>query len=200
MHGTVAAHLTAWESFYIIVASSAGALTGLQFVVMALIAEVEKKSSRHEVSAFGTPTVMHFCAVLLTGAVLSTPWGSLRDVAIALGAAGLAGVIYTLIVIKRARRQTGYHPDVGDWMWHAVAPLSAYLALVLSAITLPRTPDAALFVVGGAALALLFTGIHNSWDTVTYIAVGPGRPKQQGARPAHHLITPPEGDNPPRVP
>ena len=29
----------AWESFYVIVGSSAGALTGLQFVVMTLIAQ-----------------------------------------------------------------------------------------------------------------------------------------------------------------
>src|SRR5947209_6792396 len=33
--------LERWESFYVIVGSSAGALTGLQFVVMALIAEAE---------------------------------------------------------------------------------------------------------------------------------------------------------------
>jgi hypothetical protein len=39
MHNAVAAHLSAWESFYIIVGSSAGALTGLQFVVMALVVE-----------------------------------------------------------------------------------------------------------------------------------------------------------------
>ena len=26
----------------------------------------------------------------------------------------------------------------------------------------------AVFVVGGAALLLLFIGIHNAWDTVTY--------------------------------
>jgi len=31
--------LAAWNSFYVIVGSSAGALTGLQFVVMTLIAE-----------------------------------------------------------------------------------------------------------------------------------------------------------------
>jgi len=28
----------------------------------------------------------------------------------------------------------------------------------------------ALFTVGGVALFLLFIGIHNAWDTVTYIA------------------------------
>jgi len=172
MHDAVATHLAAWESFYIIVASSAGALTGLQFVVIALIAEVDRKSTRHEVSAFGTPNVVHFCAVLLVGAILSTPWGSLANVALAIGAVGLAGVIYGAIVIKRALSQKAYKPDFGDWMWHTVLPLAAYSSLLLAGITLYRDPRSALFLVGAAALTLLFIGIHNAWDTVTYIALG----------------------------
>jgi lipid-binding SYLF domain-containing protein len=46
-----------WESFYVIVGSSAGALTGLQFVVIALIAENQAARSMREIRAFGTPTV-----------------------------------------------------------------------------------------------------------------------------------------------
>jgi len=38
MHEAAASTLSAWENFYVIVGSSAGALTGLQFVVMTLIA------------------------------------------------------------------------------------------------------------------------------------------------------------------
>jgi hypothetical protein len=33
-------------------------------------------------------------------------------------------------------------------------------------------PRAALFGVGACALLLLFIGIHNSWDTVTYNVFG----------------------------
>ncbi len=57
--------LKAWESFYVIVGSSAGALIGLQFVVITLIAESRMRSTGHELAAFGTPTVLHFVAVLL---------------------------------------------------------------------------------------------------------------------------------------
>ena len=172
MHSALAAHLSAWESFYIIVGSSAGALTGLQFVVIALISESGVPSSRHEVSAFGTPTVIHFCAVLLLGAILSAPWGSLSSAAFALGVSGLAGVAYTSIVIRRAWRQPRYKPDLGDWTWHTVLPLLSYTALVVAAIALPRSPAPALFVTGAASLTLLFVGIHNSWDTVTYVVTG----------------------------
>ena len=56
----VVSPLARWENFYVIVGSSAGALTGLQFVVMALIADAQAKATMHEVRAFGTPTVVHF--------------------------------------------------------------------------------------------------------------------------------------------
>lgn len=63
--------LAAWETFYVIVGSSGAALTGLQFVVIALVAESRRKSTFKEIDAFGTPTIVHFCAVLLVSAILS---------------------------------------------------------------------------------------------------------------------------------
>jgi hypothetical protein len=40
-------------------------------------------------------------------------------------------------------------------------------------VALPRTPSHSLFFVAGASLLLLFIGIHNAWDTVTYVAIQP---------------------------
>jgi hypothetical protein len=164
--------LAAWEGFYIIVGSSGGALTGLQFVVIALIAEARRQSTAQEISAFGTPTVVHFCSVLLVSAILSAPWQGLSRVALALSACGLAGVVYCLIVVRRARRQAGYRPVFSDWLGHAVLPLIAYALLLSAAILLPAYPQRALFVIGAMSLLLLFIGIRNAWDTVTYVAVG----------------------------
>jgi len=160
-----------WESFYVIVGSSGAALTGLQFVVMALIAESERQSTGREISAFGTPTVIHFCAVLLVSAIVSAPWHSLSSVAFALGACGVAGVAYGVIVIGRARRQMGYRPVFEDWLWHAVLPLIAYALVLVAASLLTRHPQRPLFLVALAVLLLLFIGIHNSWDTITYFAI-----------------------------
>lgn len=179
--------LAAWEGFYIIVGSSGGALTGLQFVVIALIAEAKRQSTAQEVSAFGTPTVVHFCSVLLMSAILSAPWQGLSRVAPALGACGLAGVVYCLIVVRRARRQAGYRPVFSDWLGHAVLPLIAYALLLSAAILLPAYPQRALFVIGAMSLLLLFIGIRNAWDGVTYVAVGafqtpkepPGEPPRE---------------------
>ena len=163
--------LLTWENFYIIVGSSAGALTGLQFVVMALVADTGARTGTSEVDAFGTPTIVHFCAVLLVSAVLSAPWPELWQAAAAVGAIGTAGVIYTLIVMRRARRTQNYKPETEDWVWHAVLPLIAYVTLVVGAAALPAREVPALFAIGVYSLLLIFTGIHNAWDSVIYVSM-----------------------------
>jgi hypothetical protein len=172
----VSSPLHAWESFYVIVGSSAAALTGLQFVVMALVAEREKKSTITEVDAFGTPTVVHFSAVLLVSAALSAPWPTLTGADLVVGSCGLAGVAYVALVVRRVRRQTGYRPVFEDWLWHVVLPFFAYAALLVASTTIASHATAGLFAVGAVALLLLFIGIHNAWDTVTYVAIDRASP------------------------
>src|SRR5437899_12469086 len=104
---TAVSPFSAWESFYVIIGSSAAALTGLQFVVVVLGAEARSLRAP-TVGAFGTPTVIHFCAVLLISAILSVPWRAVSNAGLALGAAGVAGIVYMWIVIRRARAQKGY--------------------------------------------------------------------------------------------
>ena len=158
----------AWENFYVIVGSSAAALTGLQFVVVVLGAEA--RSIGPEVGAFGTPTVVHFCAALLISAILSVPWRAVSNAGLALEAVGLAGIVYMAVVIRRALRPSRYVPVLEDWLWHCAFPLVAYVTLLVTAFVLQRDPPRTLLVIGGTALFLLFIGIHNAWDAVTYIA------------------------------
>src|SRR3989449_11637910 len=82
---------SAWESFYVSNGSSAAALTGLQFVVVVLGAEA--RSLGPEVGAFGTPTVVHFCPVLLMSAILSVPWRAVSHAGLFLAAVGVAGSV-----------------------------------------------------------------------------------------------------------
>jgi hypothetical protein len=174
--------LSQWENFYVIAGSSAGALTGLQFVVIALMAESEMAGSSKEIRAFGTPTVVHFCAALLVSAIATAPWKTMGGAALALGASGAGGVIYAITVIRHARGQTGYSPDAEDWAWYAFIPLLAYAALFAAAILLEGHPETSLFAVAGVTLLLLFVGIHNSWDTVTYVAMKHRRRRREKKR------------------
>ena len=160
--------LAEWDSFYVIVGTSAGALIGLQFVVMTLIAEAPTPRGAEAGAAFGTPTVVHFGAVLLLAALLRVPWQTIMAPAVLLGLMGLGGVIYATITIRRVRRQSVYEPEFEDWLFHALLPAAAYAVLVLSAAAAPIYPHEALFGVGAVALLLLFIAIHNAWDTVAY--------------------------------
>ena len=165
-----------WESFYVIVGSSGAALTGLQFVVIALMVDVRRRSTLHEVDAFATPTIVHFCAVLLVSAILSAPWSSPGGPMLLLSATGAAGAVYALVIAGRARRQAGYKPVMEDWVFHVILPMAAYALLLAAALMLRRHPHAALFSIATTTLGLLFVGIHNAWDAVTFIAVGAAPP------------------------
>lgn len=160
-----------WESFYVIVGSSAGALTGLQFVVMALVADRPGRGGHQEIAAFGTPTVVHFMAVLLIAAILSAPWEELNHLAWVIGSFGLTGIIYTAVVTRRAGRTERYQPVLEDWIFHVVLPFVSYALMLVAAGTVSRFDTPALFAIGTASLVLLSVGVHNAWDTVTYLAL-----------------------------
>jgi hypothetical protein len=161
----------AWENFYIIVGSSAGALTGLTFVAVSLVAELRLRGAERGIATFTTPTIVHFSVVLFICALLSAPWPDLLPPAFILGLCGLAGVIYALIITQRIRRTDNYAPVLEDWLANSIGPLVAYLALMVGAALLPGNPEPALFVIAGALLLLLFDGIHNAWDVTTYLTV-----------------------------
>ena len=161
---------SAWESFYVIVGSAGGALTGLQFVVIALLTELRKKRTLDQLDAFATPSIVHFCAVLLIGAMLSAPWESVTSTAIALGVVGVAGIVYTAIIMRRVTHQSTYQLVFEDWLFHTALPFVAYAAVLTAGLTLTRDTSDASFGVAGASLLLLFVGVHNAWDTVTFLA------------------------------
>jgi hypothetical protein len=121
---------------------------------------------------------VHFCLSLFVAAVLSAPWQGLATVMWLILATGLAGILYTLIALRRARRQTNYRPVAEDWIWHAILPMVAYVVLAVASLWIGKDPARALFPVGAAALMLIFIGIHNAWDAVAYIAIQ-AQPKRQ---------------------
>jgi hypothetical protein len=167
--------LSAWQNFYVIVGTAGGALIGIQFVVIALVADSPRQTDRESIHAFGTPTVVHFGATLAIAAILCAPWPSLFALSIALLLLGVAGFGYAVIVFHRARRQKGYEPGVEDWIWYVTLPCCAYATLAIGAALLSRITEDALFIVAAAAISLLFVGIHNAWDTVTYIVTDENR-------------------------
>lgn len=162
--------LDGWGNFYVIVGSSAGALIGLQFVVMTLIAGRHTDRSEAKAGdAFSTPSVVHFAVVLLLSAAGSAPWTGLDALKVLWGLVGLGGIVYAVVVARRMRAQTAYRPVFEDWLCHVLLPLAVYAALAGAAFAAHTYTRPSLLLVGAAALLLLFIGIHNAWDTVTHL-------------------------------
>jgi hypothetical protein len=161
--------LAGWQNFYVIVGSSAGALIGLQFVVMSVISSLPTARPDADAGhAFATPNIVHFGAVLALAAVLCAPWETIGAIAVLCGLMGLGGIVYAAIVTHRMRTQDAYRPEFEDWLFHSLLPFAAYTTLAVSAYAAQFFPRKALFGVGAAALLLLFIGIHNAWDAVTF--------------------------------
>ena len=161
--------LSGWENFYVIVGSSAGALIGLQFVVLTLIANLPiTRDDAQAGDAFSTPNVVHFGVVLLLSAVGCAPWDGIAAVAVVWGLVGLGGAAYVVLVARRLRSQTVYKAVFEDWLFHVLLPFAAYALLGASAGAAYPYPRPALFLVGAAVLLLLFIGIHNAWDIIRY--------------------------------
>jgi hypothetical protein len=173
MAETASTFLTAWASFYVLTGTSAATLTGLMFVVLTLVARTERlRRAREGTATFSTPTVMHFGAALLISGVLAAPWRSLLLLSIMLMVASLIGVVYMVYVMLRTRRLSIYIADLEDWLWYSILPFVSYGVMLAGAIGLLAAPAAALFVLAGSVLFLIFIGIRNSWDIVTFIATG----------------------------
>src|SRR5262245_48449289 len=125
--------LAAWQTFFFLIGSSAAGLTGLQFVVIALIADSRRKATTREIQAFGTPTIVHFGAVLLLSAMISAPWHSVSRLALVVGLYGAGGFVYTLMTFLRARRLKTYRLVFEDWLWHVGLPLISYVLSIAAA-------------------------------------------------------------------
>lgn len=160
--------LTEWGNFYVIVGSAGGALIGLQFVVMTLIAQRPPVRTAEAGAAFGTPTVVHFGMVLLLSALGSMPWHGFGTVGVVWAIIGVAAIGYTILVLLRMRSQTVYKPVFEDWLFHVLLPFVAYVMLTTSGFIASSHARRGLFFIGAATLLLLFVGIHNAWDAVTY--------------------------------
>ncbi len=173
---TQALALADWQGFYTLVGSSAGALTGLTFVVITISAERGEDTASASTRLTGTrvfitPTAVHFAAALWVSALLCIPGQTAFSLAILLGLTGAAGLLYCRSLLSRMLGFSAgaYKPFSSDWGWNVVLPMIAYLALLTTGFTLRYAVPTSLYVVSGAVLLLLFIGIHNAWDVVVWM-------------------------------
>jgi hypothetical protein len=181
MQGSELPLLSNWQNFYMLMGTAAATLTGLMFVATTLFAGLDTHESiaNAGISAYNTPTVVHFCVVLLLAGILSAPWQTFLTISFLLGAFGLGMVFYQLVIMRRMWRMPHYQSTLEDWLWYIALPLLAHILLVVAAIMLLKNPALALYIVSLAMIMLLIVGIRNSWDNVTFLAVRRSQPENK---------------------
>jgi hypothetical protein len=165
------AAIRGWENFYVITGSSAAALTGLTFVVIALASEASMVRLSG-LRAFMTPTVIHFGAVLWIASVLSIPGHTALSLSFSLVATGIAMTTYSVVTIYRMRaNMKSYVPALADWVWNAALPSICCVSLLAAGVLVHTHSVPALYIVGLATLGMLFIGVHNAWDLAVWMTV-----------------------------
>ena len=104
---------------------------------------------------FATPTIVQLHRGRCPAAAL---WGLI----------GCVGFAYVVMVGSRMRGQGCVPTRVRDWAFHVSAAHGGLWATRAIGVRGSHLEREALFAVGSAALLLLFVGIHNAWDRISY--------------------------------
>jgi hypothetical protein len=163
--------LAEWDNFYVITGSSAGGLTGLTFVVIALAADLKRVNAR-ALRAYVSPIIAHFSVVLGLAAYLSMPHQGVLSMSVGFGITGAAGLIYVVLIgVSIGHTSKEYVPVGEDWIWNVGLPAIAYGVLLATGLLIWRRPELCMYGVAVVSLLLLFIGIHNAWDIAVWNTV-----------------------------
>ncbi|HUN76042.1 MAG TPA: hypothetical protein VMU40_16105 [Steroidobacteraceae bacterium] len=190
-----------WQNFYVLLGSSAGALTGLTFIVITVAADSSGFRNAAVrlagLRAFITPTAVYFGSALAVSALMSIPGQTAFTLAVCLAVSGAGGLTYWGTVIRWMFRATSdYSLFLADWIWSVILPALSYAALVACALLLRVHAPASLYVVAATTLLLLFIGIHNAWDVVVWITTE-RHARREYARGSEPPDPPPAEQSPP---
>jgi hypothetical protein len=163
--------LTGWDNFYVMIGSSAGALLGLTFVVIALAADA-KRASQHGLRTFISPTIGHFCTVLALAGFMLVPGQTQVTLSAGFSLVGTVGLIYSLVTgLHMGKMPAKYVPVLEDWLWHVLFPILTYASLLLIGLLIWHSPNVSRYSIAAALTLFLFIGIHNAWDVATSISL-----------------------------
>jgi hypothetical protein len=160
-----------WHDFYILVGTASATLVGLMFVAVSIGASIFDDDRSPGVTAFITPTVMHFAAVLFTCFMVTIPTQSWRTLGAFIGAGALAGSIYCGRLVMQMIIRHRFHVDLIDRLFYSLLPLLGYVLALISAALLLMQSAASANLTAAAVLTLLFAAIRNAWDMMVWIVI-----------------------------
>jgi hypothetical protein len=156
--------LTEWRDFYVMIGTAAGVIVGATFIVATLAAQTEKRELG--MRGFITPTAVHLGSVLVGSALLAVPTLTSLSLAIILGAGGIAGTIYGIVVVARIWKM---NLDLSDRAFYIVLPILAYGAMAAAAAMAFRHTGPIFETIAVSFVGLLIVGMRNAWDMTTFM-------------------------------
>jgi len=161
--------LQAWETFYLVVGTSAGALVGVMFIVATLTAELAVDQLNRGTIIYQSPTVFHLGVIVAVGALALIPDHLISFAAVLFAVLGTCGFVYTGLTLWRTfERYDFYQATQWDRLFFGVLPAICYLLMIAGGAAVFWAPEVAAELVAAATLLLLLVSIRNAWDIATF--------------------------------
>jgi hypothetical protein len=161
-----------WHDFYVLVGTAAATLVGLMFVAVSIGTAIFDEDHRMAMTAFITPTVMHFASVLFGCLIATMPSHSWITLGSLLGTGALAGAVYSGRLAMQMVIRRRFKVDLEDRVFYGVVPLAGYvLALIAAALLFTHAAAVSADLIAAAVLTLLFAAIRNAWDMMVWIVI-----------------------------
>jgi len=163
------AMIEGWHEFYLLVGTSAAALTGLMFVVVSISPETIAERPKSGVRAFVTPTMVFFATALAVSAFMLVPHIALSALALLLALTAVGGLAYLAWVRGHHFWREG-KLDAEDWVFFIGLPFLSYVLLLAAATAIWQGSGLGAPTLAFVTLLLLVVGIHNAWDLVIWLS------------------------------
>ena len=159
-----------WDSYFLLIGGSSGALISLLFVVVTLTSGLDGRRAARGASIYMTPTVIRLGVVLSLSAVALAPGLPGLIACRIIAATAGAGLIYMVITGVRMRNPIAEAPHWSDPWCYAVIPGLLYLALGATALIAGAGTWLTERAIALTILVLMLIAIRNAWDLVTWLA------------------------------
>jgi len=156
--------LSDWRDFFVMIGTAAGVIIGAAFIVVSLTFNLNRREFR--IDRFVTPTVVNLGSVLIGSAILVVPTLTPLSFAMLLGASGLAGLTYNIVVAVRIWKRP---LDPSSRVFYAVLPIITSVTTVVAALAAWCLGAPVLETLATALVALLIIGMRNVWDMATFV-------------------------------
>lgn len=156
--------LAEWRDFYVMIGTASGAIVGATFIVVTLTSNEKERTIG--LRGFIAPIAVHLGSVLVGSAVLAVPTLTPLSLALLLGAGGIAGTVYAIVV---AARIWGLKLDFADLSMYVVLPILSYAAIAAAALIVRWRAEWSLDILAASFVTLLVVGIRNAWDQATFM-------------------------------